>query len=132
MYVRTIAEIMEKNPQMPRIMMREIASGGRNLPDIFFQDFISVLTTLTRIIESGMEDGVFIDTIPLIVHFMTLGPNILYKAVIPIILQNRNIPESLKTLEQDITGRIADEIEKLILRAIKKDRCADRKKGGEK
>jgi TetR/AcrR family transcriptional regulator len=131
-YVRTISGIMDRNPQLPRIMMREIASGGKNLPDIFYQDFVSVLTTLTRIIESGMKDGVFIDTIPLIVHFMTLGPNIMYKAVVPIILQNRNIPEALKTLEQDISGRIADEIEKLILRAIRKDRPVERKKGGGK
>ena len=119
-YVRTISAIMDKNPQMPRIMMREIASGGQNLPDIFFQDFISILTTLTKIIESGIKDGVFIETIPLIVHFMTLGPNIIYKAITPIVMRNQNMPESLKTLEKNITGKIADEIEKLILRAIKK------------
>jgi len=129
-YVRTISGIMDRNPQLPRIMMREIASGGKNLPDVFFKDFISVLTTLTRIIESGIKEGDFIDTIPIIVHFMTLGPNIIYKAVVPIILNNRNMPKALKTMEQDISGRIAEEIEKLILRAIRKDRPAERKKGG--
>jgi TetR/AcrR family transcriptional regulator len=119
-YVRTISAIMDKNPQMPRIMMREIASGGQNLPDIFFKDFYSILTTLTKIIEAGIKDGVFIQTIPLIVHFMTLGPNIIYKAISPIVLYKQNVPEELRTLEKNVSGKIADEIEKLILRAIKK------------
>lgn len=131
-YVRTISGIMDRNPQMPRIMMREIASGGKNLPDVFFKDFISVLTTLTRIIESGIKDGCFIDTMPLVVHFMTLGPNIIYKAVAPIILNNRNMPKKLKNMEHDISGSVADEIEKLILRAIRKERPAEQKKGGRK
>jgi AcrR family transcriptional regulator len=131
-YVRTLSEIMDRNPQLPRIMMREIASGGKNLPDIFSQDLVSVLTILTRIIESGIRDGVFIETMPLLVHFMTLGPNIIYKSVVPILLNKRNIPEALKTLEQDISGRISGEIEKLILRAIKKGRHAGREKGGAK
>jgi AcrR family transcriptional regulator len=36
-YIATLAAVFDENPQMPRIMMREMASGGRNLPGVFFR-----------------------------------------------------------------------------------------------
>lgn len=119
-YLKTLAKTFDNNPQMPRIMMRELASGGKNLPDVFFQDLFSIFRTLSGIIEEGKTTGAFIDTLPLMIHFMAIGATIIYKTMAPILLSVQQVPDELKGLDRDVTGMIAEEIEKLILRAIKK------------
>jgi len=119
-YLKTLAKTFDKNPQMPRIMMRELASGGKDLPEVFFQDLFSIFRTLSGIIEEGKTTGAFIDTLPLMVHFMAIGATIIYKTMAPILLSVQQVPDELKGLDGDVSGMIAEEIEKLILRAIKK------------
>jgi hypothetical protein len=100
-------------------MMREIASGGQNLPELFFQDLLLILSTLTEIIEEGTRDGVFIETMPVLIHLMTLGTIIIYKTSVPIILQLCALPNTLMNLNRDVVGSIAAEVERLILRALR-------------
>jgi len=119
-YLKTLAKTFDKNPQMPRIMMRELASGGKDLPEVFFQDLFSIFRTLSGIIEEGKTTGAFIDTLPLMIHFMAIGATIIYKTMAPILLSVQQVPDELKGLDGDVSGMIAEEIEKLILRAIKK------------
>jgi hypothetical protein len=102
------------------MMMREMASGGQNLPDIFFQDLFSIFRTLSGILEEGKSRGVFIDSPPLLVHFMAIGATVIYKTLAPILLAAQQVPEELKDLNKNVSGAIAAEIEKLILNAIRK------------
>jgi AcrR family transcriptional regulator len=118
-YIRTLADSIDRHPQMPRIMMREIASGGQNLPELFFQDLLLILSTLTEIIEEGTRDGVFIETMPVLIHLMTLGTIIIYKTSVPIILQQCALPSTLMNLNRDVVGSISSEVERLILRALR-------------
>lgn len=119
-YVRTLAASFDENPQMPRIMMRELASGGQSLPDVFFQDLFSIFRTLSAIIEEGRKEGVFIETLPLMVHFMTIGAAVIYKTIAPVLLSARQAPDELKSFGKDVSGQVIQEVEKLILRAIKR------------
>jgi len=118
-YIRTLADSIDRHPQMPRIMMREIASGGQNLPELFFQDLLLILSTLTEIIEEGTRDGVFIETMPVLIHLMTLGTIIIYKTSVPIILQQCALSNTLMNLNRDVVGSISSEVERLILRALR-------------
>jgi TetR/AcrR family transcriptional regulator len=117
-YIKTLAATFDENPQMPRIMMREIASGGQNLPDVFFKDLLSIITTLTGIIDEGKAKGVFTDTLPLLVHFMTIGAIVIYKSIAPVMLGGPDIPDDLKAMGCEVSGTIAAEVERLILKAI--------------
>ena len=119
-YIKTLANTFDENPQVPRMLMREMASGGQNLPEIFFQDLFSIFRTLSGIIEEGKSKGVFIGTLPLLVHFMAIGATVIYKTIAPILLAAQHVPEELKGLNKNVSGKIAEEIEKLILNAIRK------------
>ena len=119
-YLKTLANTFDENPQVPRMLMREMASGGQNLPEIFFQDLFSIFRTLSGIIEEGKSKGVFIDSPPLLVHFMAIGATVIYKTIAPILLAAQQVPEELKDLNKNVSGKIAEEIEKLILNAIRK------------
>jgi TetR/AcrR family transcriptional regulator len=117
-YIRIMTDTFNANPQMPRIMMREIASGGQNLPEVFVKDLLSIITTLTSIIEEGKTKGVFTDTLPLLVHFMTMGAIVIYKSLAPVLMNAPKIPEDLKVMVSEITGTVEAEVERLILKAI--------------
>ena len=56
-YVNAIAAAAEKNPELPSIMLREIASGGATLPKLVMEDIASVLTVLAGILEEGRKKG---------------------------------------------------------------------------
>lgn len=119
-YIRTLARTFDENPQMPRLMMRELASGGQNLPGVFFDDLLALFGTLSAIMEEGAESGVFDRTLPFIVHFMAVGATIVCKSVVPVVQASGQASEELKALGGDVSGRAAREIENLIVKAIRK------------
>lgn len=119
-YFATLREAIGRNPQMPRIMMREMASDGINLPDVFFQDLDMVLKIVTDMIEEGVKRGVFIDTIPIGVHLIVISTLIFLQVSGPIFLDHPKTPKSLKKIDKAFLPLAAQELERLILRALKR------------
>jgi len=119
-YIACVASAIDKNPEIPPIMMREIASGGANMPRLVAEDIVSVIITLMGVLEEGTKKGVFIETIPYLVHMMTLGAILLYKGSAPIKDRQTWLPAEIRDRDKKISANIADEVAKLILRAVKK------------
>ena len=119
-YIRTLARTFDENPQMPRLMMRELASGGQNLPGVFFDDLLALFGTLSAIMEEGAESGAFDRTLPFIVHFMAIGATIVCKSVVPVVQASGQASAELKAMGGEVSGRAAREIENLIVKAIRK------------
>lgn len=72
-YITFIAGAVEANPDLPPMMMREIASGGATLPRLVIEDIASVMSILAGILEAGKEQGIFIETSPFLIHMMIMG-----------------------------------------------------------
>jgi AcrR family transcriptional regulator len=119
-YVNSIARTMDQHPHLAPIMLWEQASGGENLPEVIAQVFVNVIGTLTNILEEGASQGVFIKTIPFVVHSMVIGGAMFYKASYPVRSKYAAFPETLKKMDKQLSGSVAAEIEKLVLRAVKK------------
>ena len=120
-YITCVAGAIDKNPEIPPIMMREIASGGANLPRVVAEDIAAVIITLMGVLEEGAKKGVFIKTIPYLVHMMILGAILLYKGSAPIKDRQTWLPAEIRNRDKKINANIADEVAKLILRAVKND-----------
>jgi AcrR family transcriptional regulator len=73
-YVRTIAENLERNPLLPPIMLREMASQGKSWPDIVVMDFARIFELLSGILTLGRETGIFREVSTLAIHLSALGP----------------------------------------------------------
>jgi hypothetical protein len=73
-----------------------------------------------RVLKEGAKKGVFIETIPYLVHMMILGAILLYKGSAPIKDRQTWLPASIRNKDKKINQNIAGEIAKLILRAVKK------------
>lgn len=121
MYIRQIGQTLQIRPQLAAIMMREIASGAQHLPDIIMQTLAQMIDMLTNILKQGEEDGAFAPSIPLMIHFMIVGQFIFLRTSKLLIAQHQEaIPEALISTHQTISGTIVEEVENLVLRAVKK------------
>jgi hypothetical protein len=61
---------------------------------------------------------VFAEAMPLLVHFMAIGATVIYKSVAPIMLATRGVPEEVGCRGEQVSGVVADEIGRLILKAL--------------
>jgi len=78
-YIAFIVQAVEKNPDLPSIMMREVASGGTTLPQIVMEDIASIVSVLVQILEEGREKGAFVETVPFLIYMMIVGTILFYK-----------------------------------------------------
>lgn len=119
-YINAVTQTMEQNPLIAPIMMREQASGGLNLPEVIAGNFANIIDMLTNILEEGAKRGVFTKTSPFILHSMIIGGIMFYKGSYPVRSRHAVFPENVKKLDDSVSGEFSSEIEKLILKAVKK------------
>jgi len=118
-YIQTVSETIQENPQIPPIMLRETASGGKNLPKEVIQALTIILEILAQIVKQGVEKNEFHSASSLIIHFMLVSPLIFLKQLEALIHHQikRLGPENIiSKWPDDICG----EIEALIFRALSK------------
>jgi TetR/AcrR family transcriptional regulator len=119
-YVKCIAAAVDKNPELPPIMMREMAGGGVHLPRVVVEDLVAVLTILTAVLDEGRKKGIFIEVVPFLIHMMILGTILFYKKAAPIKDEQSWLPATIKARDKKLKGSLGDVMAGLVLRAIKK------------
>lgn len=119
-YIYCIAQMVDKNPEIPAIMMREVASGGTHLPHVVIEDISSVIKILMKILKEGRKEGAFIETVPYLLHMMIMGSILFYKKTLPIKDRQTWLPAEVRNQDKKVKGNVAREVAKLILRAVKK------------
>jgi AcrR family transcriptional regulator len=119
-YITFIADTVDKNPELPPIMMREVASGGLTMPRVVMKDIASVLTILAGILDEGKKRGVFVETVPFLIHMMIIGTILFYKKAFPIKEKQAWIQTAFKILDKRLNRSLGEEVAALILRAIKR------------
>jgi TetR/AcrR family transcriptional regulator len=119
-YIRAFARNLDENPQVAPIMMLEVASGGRHLPEVVARDIFRIVNMLREILREGVEKEIFVETIPFLIHIMVIGAMITFKTSAPIRARYDWIPKTIRSMHDKISGNILGEIEKLILKAVKK------------
>ena len=82
-HIKTFANGSAKNPDFASILMREMASGGNNMPARAREQMLRILFLLNQTLQLGKSQGVFKPANPLIVHFMIVGTINLFVASIP-------------------------------------------------
>ena len=119
-FIHNIAHTVDQHRHLAPIMMRELASGTRDFPEVAGQDLARIVSILTAILKEGEKKGVFIKTNPFLIHMMIVGTTIFYKMSAPIRTKQTIFPESLRNLDKHVSGDMDKEIEKLLLKVLKK------------
>jgi AcrR family transcriptional regulator len=119
-YIYNLAHFIDQNPAVAPLILREIATGGQNLSELFIQTLVRMISALAKILEEGERQGVFIKTVPLVVHFMIVGSTVFFKAKGSLVACHPELSEVQKTVTKNFSGEIGAEVERLVLRAVKK------------
>lgn len=119
-YIAGLATAMTQHPCLPRIMMREVASGWSHFSEVVIKDIGGILVIIRGIIDDGVKKGVFIDINPVVVHLMVIGTMLLFSLSIPVREKFYHLSEGkIDALDKDSLINIAPEIQRLILRMLK-------------
>jgi TetR/AcrR family transcriptional regulator len=65
-------------PDLPPIILREIAAGGRHVDAATLQPMLGLLEAMTGIVTDGIERGEFRKVDPLLLHLTTIWPVMVY------------------------------------------------------
>ncbi len=118
-YIHSLVAAVDKNPEIPSIMMREVASGGTHLPRVVIEDMIAVISILFGILDQGKKKGVFSEVAPFLIHMMIMGTVLFYKKGEPIKDKQEWLPAAIKTRDKKLKCSLGEEVGKLVLKAIK-------------
>ena len=119
-YITFIANAVDKNPDLPSIMLREVASGGATLPRLVVEDIATVLAILAGVLEEGKEKKLFMKNSPFLIHMMIMGTILLYKKGTPIKDQQSWLPETFQSYDRKLSANLGEEVASLVLKAIKR------------
>ena len=119
-YINCIAANVDKNPELPSILMREIAADGAHLPRVVVEDIVAVLTILVGILDEGRKKRIFVEVVPFFIHMMIVGTILFYKKALPIKDRQFWLPAAIKAHDKKLKGSLGDEVAKLVLKAIKR------------
>jgi AcrR family transcriptional regulator len=72
-FIFTFAKFAKENPYLPSLMLAELSTGGKNLPEEMFAGLKKIFLLLNGILKRGEEKGCFNDIIPILIHFMIIG-----------------------------------------------------------
>ncbi len=77
-FIAAFSQAAYKSPNMPAVLMREMASSGKNMPKSARQQMQRLLFGLKTILEEGERKGLLKPIQPLTVHMMIVGSLSLY------------------------------------------------------
>ncbi len=122
--IRSFVTIFAKTTGTTRyaapILLREIASGGRNLSDESVRQMGRILGVLTNTLDRGMQTGIFRQVNSFMVHMMIVGSLTLYAANEPIRRRNAECNPEIYEPDHFISNMEAGEqIAELVLAAIR-------------
>ena len=119
-YIQSVGKTVTEHPHMPPIMMREMASGGRALPDIVIGDFAAIIGMVSGVIQDGVRSGEFAALDPLVLHLMVIGGLSYARAAVSVIerypresaglaggKEAANMPGLLKKVETIVVAALA-------------------------
>ena len=119
-YIQNVANVVDQQPELAAIMLREQASGGKNLPEMVGQDLARIINIITDILDEGVKKDVFVQTIPFLVHMMIIGSVVFVKMSSPIRSKLTALSHTLDIADNKVSGMAAAEIENLVINAVKK------------
>lgn len=118
-YIEIFAEEVDAQSFASAIMMREVASGGRHLPDSALSHMGRNFGTMCSILEQGMAEGVFRPVNPIAIHRLIIGSILLHTTDAPIRQRlAQQMPAGAPAVDFDSHQALAQGVNDLVQAAI--------------
>ncbi len=79
-----IAQALKANPDHPRIVLREFASGGTNLEPVVLERLLRILGMVRGLLADGVRSGELRATDPVLTHLTLVGASLILNAAAPL------------------------------------------------
>jgi AcrR family transcriptional regulator len=79
-----VAEALKANPDHPRIVLREFASGGSNLQPVVLERMVKILGMVRSLLADGVRSEEFRATDPVLTHLTLVGASLILNAAAPL------------------------------------------------
>lgn len=108
--ISALAALANRLPEHPRIMLREIAAGGANLPAAVAGQISELLATVRGVLEEGVQAGQLRAVNPFLTYLLVVGSVTFMTAALPISerLQTLGIPIERRESLLDVAHFLAD------------------------
>ena len=116
-YIGAVWQLPQMHPHMPPMMMREIASGGKNLPGVVITEMARIIACLASILEQGVRENSFNPIPVMVVHFMIVGPLMFFNRLQPVLEQNAGTYPDIK-YDPDLSTHIMQHVRTVLLTAF--------------
>jgi AcrR family transcriptional regulator len=83
-YIDAFGAEADAHPYLPRLMMLEVADGGRRLDGPTLQTMAGVFLNFKSILDEGAKAGAFRTVNPLLTYFNVVSPTVFYRAAKPV------------------------------------------------
>ncbi len=117
-FVKTYAEYAYKHSYFPALLLRELSDSGAHLPELMFASMRKVFILLSEILQKGEREGVFIKSIPILVHFMIIGTINLMVTTAPLRKKAMEIDDSVDSCAECSTDKITTDIFQTIQKSL--------------
>lgn len=117
-YIDTLVEQLDSHPHLPRIMLRELADGGRHLDVETLRQLVTLPPLLSRLVSQGRAEGTFAPFDPLMLHFVLMGTAMLMASNVRIRRRVRQLGLAQPPLD---TGATTALLQTVARRTLRKD-----------
>ncbi len=71
--IREIGRMVAEHPGLPKMLLREVLSGGEHIDDSTLPHFLGIFATIRTVVEAGTRAGTFRRVNPLATHIGLIG-----------------------------------------------------------
>jgi AcrR family transcriptional regulator len=115
-FVAAFASAATERPTFPAMMIREVLSGGRHLPEDAFLRLMGVVGVVRDIVERGMSEGAFRTVDPLLTHLSLVGGLLLFFATEP--FRRKAAPRIPFLRKPPTTAAFVEHVQELMVRGL--------------
>jgi AcrR family transcriptional regulator len=120
--VEAVVRAVEDSPDHPRIVLREVASGGANLPPEVLLRMLEVVDVVRELLTEGMEKGALRGTDPLLTHLTLVGAVVFLTSVKPLRARAAELEPGIVPAAEDLD--LAAFLSDLILKGLQTENAA--------
>jgi AcrR family transcriptional regulator len=114
--IAAVVQAIAANPDHPRIVLREFASGAANLPPEILERMLGLLGRVQNLLEEGAGSGEFRSTDPVMTHLSLIGAILMLSVVSPLRERAANLSPTIEFPDADTD--IAEFLGDLLLQGI--------------
>lgn len=123
-FIAEFARAATEQPSFPAMMVREVLSGGKHLPEQAFLRIIGVIGVVRSIVEQGVAEGSFRPLDPLMTHLHMVGGLLFFFATEP--FRQETVPRFARQVPPTAADFVAH-VQETMVRGLAKDAAPRRR-----